>query len=49
MGVKGDQYPADRDGRVRLYVIGEAALSAAAAANTKHDIAAAEKWICRSF
>lgn len=29
---------------MRLYVIGQGALSAAAAANTKHDIAAAEKW-----
>ncbi|OBJ48026.1 efflux RND transporter permease subunit, partial [Mycobacterium sp. 1423905.2] len=32
------------NGRVRLYVIGQGALTAAAAANTKHDIAAAEKW-----
>ena len=33
-----------RDGRVRLYVIGQGALSTAAAANTKHDIAKAEQW-----
>ena len=32
------------DGRVRLYVIGQGALSTAAAANTKHDIAKAEQW-----
>ncbi len=29
---------------MRLYVIGQGALSAAAAANTKHDIAEAERW-----
>jgi uncharacterized membrane protein YdfJ with MMPL/SSD domain len=44
VGVKGDQSGQTADGRVRLYVIGQGALSAAAAANTKHDIAAAEKW-----
>ena len=32
------------NGRVRLYVIGQGALSTAAAANTKHDIAKAEQW-----
>jgi uncharacterized membrane protein YdfJ with MMPL/SSD domain len=44
VGIKGDQPGQTADGRVRLYVIGQGALSAAAAANTKHDIAAAEKW-----
>lgn len=44
MGIKGDQPGQTANGRVRLYVIGQGALSAAAAANTKHDIAAAEKW-----
>ena len=39
-----DQPGQTANGRVRLYVIGQGALSAAAAANTKHDIAAAEKW-----
>lgn len=44
VGVKGDQPGQTADGRVRLYVIGQGALSAAAAANTKHDIAQAEQW-----
>jgi RND superfamily putative drug exporter len=44
VGVKGDQSGQTADGRVRLYVIGQGALSAAAAANTKHDIAEAERW-----
>jgi RND superfamily putative drug exporter len=44
VGIKGDQSGQTADGRVRLYVIGQGALSAAAASNTKHDIAAAEKW-----
>ncbi|OBH83375.1 hypothetical protein A5681_02465 [Mycobacterium scrofulaceum] len=44
VGVKGDQAGQTADGRVRLYVIGQGALSAAAAQNTKHDIAAAERW-----
>lgn len=44
VGIKGDQPGQTANGRVRLYVIGPGALSAAAAANTKHDIAAAEKW-----
>lgn len=44
VGVKGDRPGQTADGRVRLYVIGQGALSAAAAANTKHDIAAAERW-----
>ncbi|WP_068184068.1 MMPL family transporter [Mycobacterium sp. UM_CSW] len=44
VGIKGDQSGQAANGRVRLYVIGQGALSTAAAANTKHDIAAAEKW-----
>ncbi|CAM4462487.1 Membrane protein YdfJ [Mycobacterium basiliense] len=44
VGVTGDKPGQTADGRVRLYVIGQGALSAAAAANTKHDIAAAERW-----
>lgn len=44
VGIRGDQPGQTANGRVRLYVIGQGALSAAAAANTKHDIAAAEKW-----
>jgi RND superfamily putative drug exporter len=44
VGVKGDQSGQTANGRVRLYVIGQGALSAAAAANTKRDIAAAESW-----
>ena len=39
-----------RTADVRLYVIGQGALSAAAAANTKHDIAKPRKaGTCRSF
>lgn len=44
IGVQGDKPGRIENGRVRLYVIGQGALSTAAAANTKHDIAAAEKW-----
>ncbi|MBV8863333.1 MAG: MMPL family transporter [Mycobacterium sp.] len=44
VGVRGDKPGQMQDGRVRLYVIGQGALSTAAAANTKHDIAAAERW-----
>lgn len=44
VGVHGDRPGQMQDGRVRLYVIGQGALSTAAAANTKHDIASAEKW-----
>jgi RND superfamily putative drug exporter len=44
IGIKGDQPGQTANGRVRLYVIGQGALSAAAAANTKRDIAAAERW-----
>jgi uncharacterized membrane protein YdfJ with MMPL/SSD domain len=44
VGINGDQPGQTANGRVRLYVIGQGALSAAAAANTKHDIAEAERW-----
>ena len=44
VGVQGDRPGQMANGRVRLYVIGQGALSTAAAANTKHDIAAAERW-----
>ena len=44
VGIQGDQSGQTANGRVRLYVIGQGALSAAAAANTKHDIAKAERW-----
>src|ERR1700744_1554444 len=44
VGINGDQSGQTANGRVRLYVIGQGALSAAAAANTKHDIAEAERW-----
>lgn len=44
IGVKGQESGQTANGRVRLYVIGQGALSAAAAANTKHDIADAERW-----
>jgi uncharacterized membrane protein YdfJ with MMPL/SSD domain len=44
VGVRGDKPGQIDNGRVRLYVIGQGALSAAAAANTKHDIADAERW-----
>ena len=44
VGIHGDQSGQTANGRVRLYVIGQGALSAAAATNTKHDIAEAERW-----
>jgi heme transporter len=44
IGVQGERPGQMQDGRVRLYVIGQGALSTAAAANTKHDIAKAEQW-----
>jgi len=44
VGINGDQPGQTADGRVRLYVIGQGALSAAAAEHTKHDVAAAERW-----
>jgi heme transporter len=44
VGVQGDRPGHMENGRVRLYVIGQGALSTAAAANTKHGIAKAEQW-----
>ena len=44
VGVRGDQPGETADGRVRLYVIGQGALGAAAQTATKNDIAAAERW-----
>ena len=44
VGVKGDQPGKTSNDRVRLHVIGQGALSAAAASSTKHDIADAEHW-----
>jgi heme transporter len=44
VGTQGERPGQMENGRVRLYVIGQGALSTAAAANTKHDIAAAERW-----
>ncbi len=44
VGVHGDQPGEIDNGRVRLYVIGQGALGAAAQTSTKHDIAAAERW-----
>ncbi|MCB0933008.1 MAG: MMPL family transporter [Mycobacterium sp.] len=44
VGVEGDQPGEIDNGRVRLYVIGQGALGAAAQNSTKHDVAAAERW-----
>ncbi len=44
VGVEGDRPGTTENGRVRLYVIGQGALGAAAQTSTKHDIAAAERW-----
>ena len=44
VGVRGDQPGSIENGKVRLYVIGQGALGAAAQTNTKSDIAEAEKW-----
>ncbi|MEI6253166.1 MAG: MMPL family transporter, partial [Mycobacteriaceae bacterium] len=44
VGVQGDQPGRTANGRVKLYVIGQGALGAAAQTSTKHDIAAAERW-----
>ncbi|KJX74512.1 membrane protein [Mycobacterium lepromatosis] len=44
VGIKGDQSGRTANGRVRLYVIGQGALSAAVAASSKRDIAEAERW-----
>ena len=44
VGVEGDQSGTIDNGRVKLYVIGQGALGAAAQASTRSDIAAAERW-----
>jgi len=44
IGVDGDQPGEIDNGRVRLYVIGQGALGAAASLSTREDIAAAERW-----
>jgi uncharacterized membrane protein YdfJ with MMPL/SSD domain len=44
VGVKGDQAGEIENGKVRLYVIGQGALGAAATLATKHDVAQAEQW-----
>src|SRR3954447_19596476 len=44
VGINGDQPGQFEDGKVKLYVIGQGALGAAASEATKHDIAQAEKW-----
>ena len=44
VGIDGDRPGEINDGRVRLYVIGQGALGAAASETTKHDVAEAEKW-----
>ncbi|MBS9533260.1 MMPL family transporter [Mycobacterium sp. M1] len=44
LGVQGEQPGHIENGSVRLYVIGQGALGAAASAKTKADIAAAEQW-----
>jgi heme transporter len=44
VGIHGDQPGEIQDGRVKLYVIGQGALGAAATQVIKHDIAQAEQW-----
>jgi RND superfamily putative drug exporter len=44
VGIKGDQAGEIENGKVRLYVIGQGALGAAATLATKHDVAQAEQW-----
>ncbi|WP_165849739.1 MMPL family transporter [Mycobacterium uberis] len=44
IGIKGDQSGRTANAHVQLYVIGQGALSAAAATGSKHDIAEAERW-----
>ncbi|WP_199256334.1 MMPL family transporter [Mycolicibacterium mengxianglii] len=44
VGISGDQPGETANGKVRLYVIGQGALGAAASETTKHDVAEAEKW-----
>ena len=44
LGISGDRPGQFANGTVRLHVIGQGALGAAASAKTKHDVAAAERW-----
>lgn len=44
VGIEGGKAGQTADGKVRLYVIGQGALGAAASETTKHDVAEAEKW-----
>ena len=44
VGIDGEDPGEIENGRVKLYVIGQGALGAAAAQATKHDIAQAEQW-----
>ena len=44
VGINGDQAGEIENGKVKLYVIGQGALGAAAQSTTKHDIAQAEQW-----
>src|ERR1700759_2275538 len=44
VGINGDEPGEIENGRVKLYVIGQGALGAAATLATKHDIAQAEQW-----
>ncbi len=44
VGINGDQPGEIENGKVKLYVIGQGALGAAATLATKHDIAQAEQW-----
>src|SRR3954464_988760 len=44
VGITGDQPGEVENGKVKLYVVGQGALGAAATSATKHDIAQAEQW-----
>src|SRR4029079_9859058 len=44
VGINGDQPGEVQDGKVKLYVIGQGALGAAATAATQHEHAQAEQW-----
>lgn len=44
VGITGSDPGENANGTVRMYVIGQGALGAAAQTSTKHDIAAAERW-----
>ena len=44
VGINGEEPGEIENGRVKLYVIGQGALGAAATQATKHDIAQAEQW-----